>query len=119
MTKRILIICRKAPYGNSLAREALDIALAASVFEQSLAILFLGDGVWQLLKNQNSEAIDAKNHSNLLSAFPLYDINELYVDETAMDERQLTHEQLVLPVNALNQDSIASFVDSYDVILSF
>jgi len=40
MTKRILIICRKAPYGNSLSREALDIALAASVFDQSLALLF-------------------------------------------------------------------------------
>jgi len=80
---------------------------------------FLGDGVWQLLRDQNSEGIDAKNHANLLSAFPLYDINELYVDAAAMTERQLSDEQLILPVNAIDEDALAGFIDSYDVILSF
>ncbi len=70
--KRILIICRKAPYGNSLANAALNVALATSVFDQTLALLFMGDGVWQLMPGQDSMGIAHKNLSKQLSALPLY-----------------------------------------------
>ena len=58
MSKKILIHCRKPPYGNSLAREAIDIALATAAFDQALTLLFSEDGVFQLLDQQNSQAID-------------------------------------------------------------
>jgi tRNA 2-thiouridine synthesizing protein C len=117
--KRILVICRKAPYGSSLSREALDIVLAASVFEQQLALLFTGDGVWQLLNEQNSEAIESKNHSNMLSVFPLYDINDIFVDSEALAQRQISAEQLSLPAKPLAADQLASFSAGFDVVLSF
>lgn len=117
--KKILIVCRQPPYGNSLSREAIDIALAGSVFNQDLAILFLGDGVFQLLKHQNSEAIALKNHGKALSAFPLYGVDQIYVDTQSLDKRQLTSDDLLLDATFLKANEIPSFIDSFHVILNF
>ena len=117
--KRILIICRKAPYGNSLSREALDIALATSVFEQTLALLFMGDGVWQLMPGQNSMGIPSKNHSKQLSALPLYDVNDIYIDSEALSVRKLSADSLILPTKPLSIQEIGQFIDSFDTVLSF
>ena len=54
--KSFLIINRKAPYGSSAARDALDVALTVSVFEQPLKLLFMDDAVLQLLPEHNAEA---------------------------------------------------------------
>lgn len=117
--KRILIVCRKAPYGNSLAREALDVALATSVFEQDLSLLFLDDGVWQLVPEQDSTAINGKNLSKPLSALPLYDVNEIYIDSEALAIRQLSLDGLILPTKPLSKQDIGRFIDGFDSVLSF
>ena len=117
--KRILIVCRKAPYGNSLAREALDIAMATSVFDQTLALLFMGDGVWQLIPGQDSTEIPSKNISKQLSALPLYDVSEIYVDSDALVQRQLDANSLILETKPLAVKDIGNFIDSFDTVLSF
>lgn len=119
MSKRILIICRQAPYANSLAREALDIALATSIFEQELALLFLSDGVWQLHNKQDSKSLSAKNHGKIISALPLYDINKIYIDQQALDQRQLSADDLLIEATALNNEDISAFIENFDIILNF
>ena len=119
MNKRILIICRQAPYGSSLAREAIDLALAISIFEQKLSILFFGDGVLQLLKDQQSLALNMKNHGNVISAFPLYDINDIYIDQRALSVRKITEHDLLLTGKILSTEKIANLIDQYDVVLNF
>lgn len=119
MSKRILIVCRQPPYGSSLAREAVDLALASSVFEQQLAVLFLADGVLQLLKNQHSLDIFMKNHGNVLSAFPLYDINDIYIDQQALADRSLTETDLLLEGKYLSTKQITNLIAQYDIVLNF
>jgi tRNA 2-thiouridine synthesizing protein C len=119
MTKKILLILRKPPYGNSLAREALDIALATSVFEQELAILFLNDGIWQLLEDQNSESISSKNIGKTLAAFPLYDIDQIFVSHSDLVIRALDKEKFIIPVEVLSDEKIPDFIDSFDVVMNF
>lgn len=119
MNKRLLIICRKPPYGNSIAREAIDIALAASAFDQTVALLFIHDGVWQLNKGQDSEDIKQKNHGKALSALPLYGIEDIYVHSEALSQRQLTAADLLLPVKTITQHQLADLIDSYDTVFNF
>lgn len=119
MTKKILLILRKPPYGNSLAKEALDVALAMSVFEQELAILFLNDGVWQLLENQQGEGIPTRNIAKTLAAFPLYDIDQIFVAQSDLVMRELDKKQLSLPAQILLDEQVPDFIDSYDVVLNF
>ena len=117
--KRILIVCRQAPYGSSLARESLELALAAAVFEQDLALLFIGDGVLQLLGEQHSDGIGQKSQLKLASALPLYDVSEVYVDAQALRDRALELHELAIPATALSNSQLSEIMAAGDVILNF
>lgn len=117
--KSFLIVCRHPPYGQSLARDALDMALATAAFDQKIALLFLGDGVLQLIDAQNGGAIGQKSHAKQLSALPLYDVDALYVDARSLGERGLDSADLVLPVQLLSDTEIASLYAAHDIVLGF
>lgn len=117
--KTILLVCRKAPYGNSLAKEALDIALAGAAFEQQLQVLFTGDGVLQLLNQQNTQPIGTKNISKHLAAFPLYDLNDIYVDQQSLQQRGLETSDLLSNVRFCDTQELTQIMDEADVVFNF
>lgn len=119
LSKNIVFVCRQPPYGNALAREAIDIALATAVYEQNVSILFMGDGVWQLHEKQNSEAIGAKNLQKTVSALPIYDITNIYVDSQALEQRKISEAQLSVDTSLLTYKEISVLLDQADVILNF
>lgn len=118
-TKRYLIVCRRPPYGESYAREALDTALAAAAFDQPVALLFLGDGAAQLLSAHDSSAIGEKSFEKQLGALPMYDIDTIYVDTLALQKRGLRAEDLSLPVQTVGEAEISALLKDHDVVLSF
>ena len=61
MPKSLLIISRQAPWAGPGANEALDIVLAGGAFDLPVALLFMDDGIFQLLANQIAAAIQQKN----------------------------------------------------------
>jgi len=117
--KSFLIINRKPPYGTSAARDALDVALTTSVFEQPLSLLYTDDGVFQLLPNHNPEAISQKNLSANLAMLEMYDIDQLYVSQRALSERGIDPQAIQLKVTLLNDEQIADLIRSHDHVLSF
>ena len=88
--KDILLVFRHAPYGNALAREGLEAALACGAMGAKTSVLYINEGVWQLLEPQNSSAIDCKNQAAMASALPLYDVDAIWVDEDSLKQRNLT-----------------------------
>lgn len=49
---RLGFVFQSAPHSTSKGREGLDAILAASAYSEDIQIFFIGDGVLQLLKNQ-------------------------------------------------------------------
>ena len=120
MNKKILLISRQAPYGKSTAREAIDIALAASVYDQDIGILFMDDGVFQLLKNQQSQQIEQKNIASILPALALYGIENMYVHKESLDDRTLAINELILDdLQLLNNKDVGNLLSQQDQLLSF
>lgn len=119
MKKRFLFVNQHPPYGTLKAKEALDALLMASAFEQTISVLFLGDGVFQLLKNQAPQSIGSKNISANISALPIYDVNAIFVDEQDLTERGLTSDNFILPVKALSSAQVAQLIQQQDIVLSF
>ncbi len=117
--KSFLIINRKAPYGSSAARDALDVALTISVFEQPLSLLFMDDAVLQLLPSHKADAVGQKNLSANLSMLEMYDIDQLYVCSKALQQRGLRAEEIELNINLLDQKGIAALIKQHDQVLSF
>ena len=115
----LLVIVRQPPYGSSLARAALDTALASAAFEQAVSVLFMGDGVLQLMPDQDSEAIGVKNIGRLLASLPLYDIETVYVDANAARRYQLDLAAAPLPVRALDGKGMRKLMTGCDHLLGF
>jgi tRNA 2-thiouridine synthesizing protein C len=120
MHKKLLFISRHAPYGTNSAKDAIDAALAASIFDQDIGFLFIDDGVFQLLRNQQSQCIEQKNIASILSAFSLYGIDKIYAHKESLIDRGLTIEELHLAeVVILNNNDVAFLLSQQDQLLSF
>ena len=118
-SKNFLVVCRHPPYGSSLARDALDVAMASAAFDQKVTMLFLGDGVLQLCNGQDGAAIGQKSHDKQLGALPLYDVDELYVDANSLRTHGLAIDDLVLPARPLTDAEITGLFANHDIVLGF
>lgn len=108
----ITFISRRAPYGSHNPQLCLDMALAFSVFEQSVNYVFLDDGVYQLKANQNAEAIGRKTLGNALETLELYGIENVLVDAQSLQSRGLGAEELLLPVTIVSHKQISQIIHS-------
>ena len=117
--KSLLVVVRRSPYGSSLARASLDVALAAAAFEQPLSLLFMGDGVLQLLAGQESQAMGVKNIGRLLASLPLYDIERVYVDAEAATRYGIDLGDAPVATQALDGPGIHQLMTDCDHLLGF
>ncbi len=119
VAKRFLYVNRRAPYGSIYALESLEVVLIGAAFEQDVSLAFLGDGVYQLAKGQDTKALEVKNFSPTFRALEDYDVTKLYVEQEALEARGLTAADLVVPVEVVSAGRMAEIMEEQDVILSF
>jgi tRNA 2-thiouridine synthesizing protein C len=93
--KKFMFVNRRAPYGTIYALEALEVILISAAFEQDVSLAFLDDGVYPLLKGQDTKGIGMKNFSPTYRALGDYDIKKLYVERESLDERGLKSDDLM------------------------
>lgn len=119
MAGKLLLVTRRAPYGGSLARSALETALAAAAFDMAPALLFQGAGVLQLLPEQDASAIGTRTHGKVLDSLPLYEVDKLYVDASALAGYGLQEMPLPEGASLLDAAGIRALLDAYHHLLSF
>jgi len=117
--KKFLYVNRKAPYGTIYALESLEVVLIAAAFEQDVSLAFLDDGVYEIVKGQDTKGSEMKNFSPTYRALEGYDIEKLYVEKESMDARGLTEKDLLVPVKVVTAKEMADLMESQDVVLSF
>ena len=118
-SKSILALCRHAPYGNALAREGLEAVLACAAMDQIPEVLFINDGVFQLLE-QNPEAIGEKNLRRNLQALPMFGVETLHICKKSLEDRGVTPEQITVAGAELKLlDNPGAFIANFDQVLSF
>ena len=117
--KKIGIINRSAPHGNANGRESLDLTLALSAYNESLSLFFIGDGVYQLVKEQSTTDILQKNFQPLFKMLEMYDVEHIYVCDESIEQRGLSIEQLLIDVTLLNNKQLKLKLSQQDQLLSF
>jgi len=132
-TKKFLYINRKPPHGSIYALESLEVVLIGAAFEQAVTLAFIDDGVYQLLRNQDSSAIGTKNFAPTYRALGDYDVNRIYVERESLELRGLVKEDL-MPLTWEDEDDdwtekdsihvvgsaeLAEIIEQQDVILNF
>jgi len=132
-TKKFLYVNRKPPHGTIYALESLEVVLIGAAFEQDVTLAFIDDGVYQLLKNQDSSAIGTKNFAPTYRALGDYDVNKIYVERESLEMRGLDKEDL-MPLTWEDEDDdwaekdsihivssaeLAEIIEQQDVLLNF
>ncbi len=117
--KKFLYVNRTAPYGTVYALESLEVVLIGAAFEQDVSVAFVDDGVFQLKKDQDTSEVDMKNFSPTYRALEMYDVEKLFVEKKSMDERGLSTDDLIVPVEVLDREAMSALMEDQDVILTF
>lgn len=133
MSKRFMYMNTKAPYGTVYALESLEVVLIGAAFEQDVSLAFIGDGVYQLVKGQDTQGIGMKNFSPTYAALGDYDVNKIYVEKESLEERGLSLDDLQHlvwedededwaekdSIRLVSRSELADVIDDQDVVLSF
>lgn len=132
-TKNFMFVNRKAPYGTVYALESLEVVLIGAAFEQDVSLAFIGDGVYQIAKGQNTDGIGMKNFSPTYKALGDYEVTKLYVEKESLEARGLTLDDLMdltwedededyaekPSIRLVSSAELAAVFDEQDVVLSF
>ncbi|MFY0988934.1 sulfurtransferase complex subunit TusC [Halomonas sp. C05BenzN] len=115
----LLVILRHGPHGSSWLREGLDAALVAAAFGRQVTLLFMGEGVTALLRDQQAGPLGQKGSSATLEMLAMYDIETLLVEEAALTRFGLTEADLMLPVRPLSAEAISAQPGDHRLVLTF
>jgi tRNA 2-thiouridine synthesizing protein C len=127
--KRFMFVNRRAPYGSIYALEILEMVLISAAFEQHAAIVFIDDGVFQIKKGQDTEALGMKNFSPTYRVVEMEkedaeedeDIDMVWriiVEKESLEARGLDADDLIVGVEIMGADELRALMDAQDVVLS-
>ena len=119
VVKKFMFVNRKAPHGTIYALEGLEVVLISAAFDQDVSLAFLDDGVYQLLKGQETKALQVKNFSPTYRALEGYDVEKLYVERESLEARGIKEEQLLVPVQVVSAKEMSELMEAQDVIVGF
>ena len=128
-----MYVNRHAPHGTIYALEGLEAVLIGAAFDQDVSMAFIGDGVFQLKKGQDTTDSDIKNYSPTYRALGDYDVNQLYVERESLEKRGLTIGDLMdltwedeeddwaekPSIRVVNRQELSDILETQDVILNF
>jgi tRNA 2-thiouridine synthesizing protein C len=111
--RRILFVIAHGPHRGALPFEMLDELLVGAVFEQIVSVLFIGDGVYQLIDSGETD----RNVARGFRALPTYDVDAIFVERAALKRRGLAEDALTLPVRALTNGAMRRLIAAHDVVV--
>jgi len=131
--KKFMYVNRRAPYGTVYALETLEVVLIGAAFDQDVSLAFLDDGVFQIVKGQDTSQIGMKNFSPTFRALGDYEVSKLYVEKQSLEERGLAPDDLMEityededddwaekpSIRIVDRSELTEIMAAQDVILSF
>lgn len=115
----LAIINSKAPFSSNHGKDALDVALIFGSFEQKVSLFFQGDGVYQLIANQDARLVSIKDYLKTFSAFEFYDIEDIYVCQQSLVNRQLEEKFHISDVQVLPSVEFGLALNRHQHVLRF
>lgn len=106
--KRVLYLLRRGP--GAAADETIDLALVSGVFEQQVSMLFMDDGVYQL--------VGLAERQSSVKALPTYDIEAIHVAAHSLEERAIDAAEIALAVRLADRQAVRDLISSHDIVVT-
>jgi tRNA 2-thiouridine synthesizing protein C len=84
-----------------------------------VSLAFIDDGVYQLVKGQETQGAGMKNFSPTYRALEGYDIEKLFVERESLAARGLSESDLLVPVSVMTAAELGALMQEQDVIIGF
>lgn len=117
MKKRYLFTLSQAPHLGNGVQEALDLILTTAAFDQTVGVLFVDDGVWQLAEGQRANGLGFKDSAAMLQALALYGVTEVFVEQESLSERGLESGAPIIPLMLVDRCELPRLFNGYDVVV--
>ncbi len=131
--KKFMYLNRRAPYGTIYAWESLEVVLIGAAFDQEVSLMFIDDGVFQLVKGSDTSESDMKNFLPTYRTLGDYGARHMYVDKASLEARGLTTDDLIEVawedfeteeevdniVEPVDADQVAQLMAESEVVFSF
>jgi tRNA 2-thiouridine synthesizing protein C len=118
--KSVLFLFTASPQRGTAARDGIDTLLAYAAFEQPVAVLFHGEGIWQLLPDQQPELAGRKSIYKALTALPMYDVNHIYIHERSLRQRGVQPRQISFDnAHYVSDDDMRALLRQHSLVLRF
>ena len=131
--KKLMYVYRHAPHETIDPLEGLEVVLIGAAFDQDVSMAFIGDGVFQLNKGQDTVDSGMKNVAPTYGALGDYEVTKLYVEQESLDERGLELSDLMNltwedeqegwaekpSIQVVSRAQLSDLLEQQDVILNF
>jgi tRNA 2-thiouridine synthesizing protein C len=116
---KLLYVFEHGPYSRAAGQEALDAALIGAAFEQSVSVLFIHNGVFQLKSDQSAQNSDIKQYTKAFRALEDFGVEAVYVHDLSLKARGLELENLQVDANVIDSDDIRELMSEQARVFTF
>ncbi len=117
--QKIMFVMRKAPHGSIYSYEGLETILIMAAYEQDLSVAFVGDGVFAIAKDQNTDDLGVKGFVKTYGVLEAYDVEKIYVDRQSLEERGMTTDDFGIDVEVKEADEIAAIMEEQHAVIPY
>ena len=110
---------QRPPHGSIYPYEGLEFILISGAYDQDTSLLFVGDGVFNIKKDQDTKELGIKGFVKTFRSLEGYDIEKYYVDKESLKERGLTADDLIIDVEVKSSDEIKLLMKEQDALFPF
>jgi tRNA 2-thiouridine synthesizing protein C len=116
---KVAVLMRKAPYGSVYTAEGFRSVMGIGIFELDVALIFMEDGVYALVKDQNTEKLDMQSLGEGFPMLPEFGVEKFYVHQPSLEARGLTVDDLVMDVQLVDSLGLAELLAEYGNVIPF
>lgn len=116
MSQPLLILFSKAPYQDYTGQEQLDLALLCGASEQSATLLFMDQGVLQLLPQQTPH--DRKPYTRAFAVLDDFDLPTPYVAQSSLQRFGLSNTPLCCDIQLIDDATVSRIIQQHSIIFS-
>ncbi|MFW9807292.1 MAG: DsrE family protein [Candidatus Thorarchaeota archaeon] len=111
--KPVLVLVRSKPFGKIVAAEGWRAAVGMFGMDHEPQLLFIGEGVYGLMKNQ-----DIMHIRMFKSTFESFD-GRICASKKSLEERNLSADEIFENVEILEEEDVAKAFTENEIVITF
>ncbi|MFC3095661.1 hypothetical protein DRW07_07915 [Alteromonas sediminis] len=106
----ILFVVQSAPYiAAHSSDEAHDLIMASTAYGHSASVLFMREGVTQLVSTQTPPA-GFKHCAKRIRGFEMFDVEPLFVSKHCLEQQDIELDSIIDGVNVLSSQQVEQLI---------